>query len=57
MIRWKLGFAMAVVWVAVFTYCFVAFWPVRYVLLGAVLGAAFVGLSWVVVWTIGGSKL
>jgi hypothetical protein len=57
MIRWKLGLAMAVVWVAVFTYCFVAFWPVRYVLLGAVLGAAFVGLSWVVVWTIGGSKL
>jgi hypothetical protein len=56
MIRWKLGLAMAVVWVAVFTYCFVAFWPGRYAL-GAVLGAALVGLSRVVVWTMGGSKL
>jgi hypothetical protein len=56
MIRAKLGIVMGLVWIAVFDYCFVAFWPGFYAL-GAVLGAAFVVLSWVVVWTMGGSKL
>ena len=56
MIRVKLGLAMAVVWIAVFDYCFVAFWPGFYAL-GAWLGAVFVVLSVVVLWTMGGSKL